>query len=487
MTTSFESLFQAARPPYRVELLLKVVAGDDRSALAAWQEWRGEHTIADANGAEQRLLSTVGQRLSNLAIDASDKAALASAKRQVWISNQLRLRAHAWIFRRLADAGFPMMLLKGGARIAGDGAMQTRVVRDIDVLFPSEHLSEAIDILIAMGLRSVNGRLPGMVKSQPFAPVRLVEQRPADYLEIDVHSVPLRLGQRGDWDSELWQRGERVEFMGIPVTVPSVSDRYVHAIAHGLVADEDSPADWAVDAFFALRDKRFDPATVAAEIRHRRIGVPLAIGSTYLRDVLNVDVPEIVFEVCRRDVASSLYRQEMAATMVLGRERVAPQRLLVGIAEWFRSASQARPARTWKTAWLLRPSLLTPKATWAPFIDGKAELPLQSGMGSRIGRMTVFFSGSDICSVGRSFDLLIDGAWIGRLRVRVVDFLRPLSLHTLRATFRYRLPSALVRPGPARLTVVALDDQKMPSNRPLPGIRVAAEITGGNPPIQLTD
>jgi hypothetical protein len=95
--------------------------------------------------------------------------------------------------------------------------------------------------------------------------------------------------------------------------------------------------------------------------------------------------------------------------------------------------------------------------------------------------MTVFISGSDIASVDRSFDLLIDGAWIGRLRVRGVGLLRPLSRRNLQANLRYHLPSALLRPGPARLSVVALDEQKMPSNRPLPGIRVAAEIIGAGP------
>ena len=90
--------------------------------------------------------------------------------------------------------------------------------------------------------------------------------------------------------------------------------------------------------------------------------------------------------------------------------------------------------------------------------------------------MTVFASGNDVGSVDRSFDVLIDGTWIARLRVRAVGFLRLISRGLLQANFRYRIPVALVRPGPARLTIIALDQQKMPSNRPLPSIRIAAEI-----------
>lgn len=107
-------------------------------------------------------------------------------------------------------------------------------------------------------------------------------------------------------------------------------------------------------------------------------------------------------------------------------------------------------------------------------------------MRSSAGQMTIFMSGGNIGSVDRSFDLLLNGIWIGRIRVRALQFLRPLPVQTLRTTLRYRLPSTLVRPGPAKLTVMALDDQKMPSNAPLPGIRVGAEISDSDPSAQLT-
>jgi len=474
---NFQSLVDAARPPREVALLLRAISGDDQTALAAWHEWKRRYSGADPRVAEERLFAAVGNKLVRLDIDAADKAGLSAAKRRVWSFNQLCLRGHARILEGLAAAGLPMMLLKGGARIAAEpGAIGTRVVRDIDVLFPTEHLCEAIQVLIALGMRSVNGRLPGMVKSQPFGYVRPDETSPAAAAEIDVHSVPLRFGQRGNWDDGLWQRAQSAEFLGVPVKVPSVSDRFVHAIAHGLVADDDSPADWAVDALVALRDQRFDPSVVASEIRLRRLGVPLAIGSTILHDTMLAEVPDIIHAACRRDLASPLFRTEMAASMVLGRERTLAQRLLVGVSEVTRSAFQARPARTWNTAWLLHPALRRPRCAWVPFSDGRAEVELPSGMAAPNGRLAVFVSGDGIGAEDRSFDLLLDGTWIGRIRVRRLGAVPYLQDRVMRARIRYRLPSTCLHSGSAKLSFVILDDNKMPSNRSPAGMRAAAQI-----------
>ena len=121
MAASLRSLVDAARPQRGPELLVKTIAGDDRTALAAWSSWRKTSSIAAARGADQRLLAAVGRRLSKLDLDRDDRADLATVSRDVWLSNQLRLQAHKWIFEHLAEAGLPMMLLKGGARIASRG------------------------------------------------------------------------------------------------------------------------------------------------------------------------------------------------------------------------------------------------------------------------------------------------------------------------------------------------------------------------------
>ena len=295
-----------------------------------------------------------------------------------------------------------------------------------------------------------------------------------------MHSVPLRLGQRGDWDEALWQRGKKAEFLGVPVLVPSMSDRYIQAIAHGLVADEDSPADWVVDALIALRDRRFDPSVVAGEIRRRRLGVPLAIGSKILRDRLGVEVSDVIFDACRRDLVNPLFRAEMTATMLLGQERSVIQRLAAGVAEWHRSYQQASPTRTWNTAWLLIPTLRRPTTPWIPFSNGTAAISIPSGLQSGWGQLTVFVEGDGIDAADRSFDLTIGMIWIGRVRIRAASLLRSLPFPRLCAKLRYRVPQQSVRSGPTQLTVALLDDQKMPTTKSLPDVRVTAQVADNN-------
>jgi hypothetical protein len=472
-----DRLTRAVRPPHAVELLLKVIIAPEEVARPAWREWSAARTIAAASTAEWRLLGAAGRRMLALGAEPAEQAALASIKRDIWRQNQLRISRHSIILRRLAELGLPTMVLKGGARISGEpGAAETRFVRDIDLLFPPDRLVEALAALIGMGLRSVNGRLPGMVKSQAFAPIHPAGPRPPDYLEIDVHSVPLRLGQRADNESGLWQRARPAELGGVSVLIPSASDRYVQAIAHGLVADDDAPFDWVVDAWMALRQDEFDPAIVASEIDSRRLGVPLAAGSALLRDVLGADVPGTILDACRRDVANPLYRLEMTGILKRGRERTLGDRLAAGVAEWFRSAERDRSARSWKTAWILRPTFQRPASGWTEFSKGTASLALPPEARRQRGKIRLFLRWAGEKEADRSFDLLIDGIWIGRLRLRAARLLTFAPRRAWRADVAYRFPEGRSEADQATLRIIALDDRKMPAEVALPGLRIAGEL-----------
>lgn len=370
-----------------------------------------------------------------------------------------------------------MMLLKGGARFASQPqAMSCRVVRDLDILFPADRLVDAIELLIESRLRSVNGRLPGVIKSLPFTPLRPAGPRPADFMEIDVHAAPLRLGQNGDFDAAVWRRAVPAALLGVPVFVPSASDRFLQAVAHGLVADDDRPFDWVVDALVALRHPDFDADVAASEIRGRCLGVPLAMGCSVIEDRLGVAVPREILLACKPQIGSLLFRAEMEATLSVSRKRSLVQRTVIGAAEWVRSSGAARRAATWNTAWLFKPSLRHSVDGASTFALGRATVPLASGARVRQGRLIVYLTLPDEMLMRRSFDLLIDDVWIGRVRLRATGALKRLPHRSWRAIVRYRLPRAFVGPGPSVLTVVSLDDRKFPSDQPLEGVAVTASI-----------
>lgn len=470
-------LLTNAVPGRDVDLLLRVVAAPVPQATAAWREWRENHTIAGALPRQWRLLGAVGRKLLASEIDPEDRSALAAVKRRIWRDNQLRIRRHATILKSLHEAGIPTMVLKGGSRIASeDGAIETRFVRDIDLLFPSDRLIEALELLIGMGLRSVSGRLPGMVKSQAFARLQPPGQRALDYLEIDVHSVPLRLGQRADNERELWLRSVPATLGDVPVQIPSPADRFVQAIAHGLIADADAPVDWMLDALAALRDPAFCPQVVVKEIEMRRLGVPVAIGALILQRELGAAVPPAIIDACSRDVSRLVYRLEMKGLLKLSRQRSLMDRLVAEYSERKRVAGSDPVRRSWNTSWLFTPSLRAPTADWTHFHRGAARMTLPPSAIANSGRLRVWLSCPDASLGNRSFDLVLDGIWIGRVRLRLTSMLRIVPHRSWIAEIAYRLPSHQAHSGSGQLEIIALDDRKMPTATDLPGFRTASDL-----------
>lgn len=444
---------------------------DDTIAAVAWRGWMAARGESPLSPAELRLLPSVAQRLMRFcnSFDLPDEIVI--ARRDTFVANQARLVAARALLERLCTA-MPVMLLKGGARIAADPtAAHLRVIRDIDLLFLPEHLTRALEIAVAAGYRSVNGFLPGTVKSRPLAPLFIAGERKPDHMELDFHAVPLRFGRLGYHDTDLWQRAIDANLVGLPVKIPSTSDRFVHAIAHGLVADDDKPADWMLDSFIALRDPAFDAQVVASEILRRRLGLPVAVAAG-LFDELGIAMPNSVLAACNRDLSHPLFRREFAATVKPRRLQTLVDRVLLNVAEWHRSVRWRRRIISWKTSWIMAPSLRRPGTDWTEFTMGRAELSVNN---VNDGRLTLRFTGVARRLKRPSFDILLEDLWIGRVRFRLAHrlALRPPPSWKVQMTFRH--PAERNLPNPARLTVVALDEQKAPTASAPHDIRVIAE------------
>jgi hypothetical protein len=364
------------------------------------------------------------------------------------------------------------MLLKGGARIAANPKDEhLRVIRDIDLLFKPEDLSRALEIAIGAGYRSVSGLLPGLVKSRALAPVFAAGEVRLNDIEVDFHAVPLRLGQTGYHDTELWQCAVDGRLLGLAVKVPSAADRFVQAIAHGLVADDDKPADWIVDAAVALRDPLFDAQVAAREIRRRRLGLPVAVASALLGE-LGIEVSEVIVAACKGDVSNALYRWEFAATLKPTRAQTLIERGFVFGAELHRSFFVRARNPTWKTSWLAVPALQQKGNDWSVFVAGRATLTVD-GIGG--DHLTVRFTGIPREPQRPSFDILLENIWIGRVRFRWLHRLVPYWPRSWRAGMTFRLPAGMARPNPARFTIIALDEQKMPTRNGGDGMSVTIE------------
>ena len=471
MKTMIADLTEQARPSMQVWHLLRVIVGDDAVAIAAWREWSTARARSEPSLAELRLLPSVSQRIARLGVAGGLPVELSVARRNTFLVNQARLKAARPLLEKLLPA-MPVMILKGGARIASNpAAMHLRSIRDLDLLLPSQHLADALDIAIAEGYRSVNGLLPGAVKSRALAPLFEAGARRHDYMELDFHAVPLRFGRLGNHDAGLWKRALNATLLGLPVKVPSVTDRFLHAIAHGLVADNDKPVDWVVDSVIALGDPAFDAVVAADEIVSRRLGLPIKIAISLLGE-LGVSVPAQIDNACGHDLRRPLFRREMAASLKPGNKQSLMDRVLLNGAEWRRSFGSRQRIRSWKTAWLATPSSRRPAPNWIRFVNGRAEFSIDRPKDNRI---TLRFACPADRIEGSSYDVLLDGIWIGRARFRMTRLLSALPVPSWQVRMAFRLPSQSTIPTSARLTIVALDQQKAPTGNVSESLRVAVD------------
>src|SRR5204862_238448 len=80
------------------------------------------------------------ERLTQLGISSSASDKVAAARRNAFLANHARLTAARPLIERLS-AKMPVMLLKGGARIAANPRdLHLRAIRDIDLLFRPDEL-----------------------------------------------------------------------------------------------------------------------------------------------------------------------------------------------------------------------------------------------------------------------------------------------------------------------------------------------------------
>ncbi|MGB0498471.1 MAG: nucleotidyltransferase family protein, partial [Rubricella sp.] len=125
-------------PDGPVHLLLQARLSPLPRAAEAWAEWQAHHTVDDAGWAEVRLLAGLaGTRHGTISDDLARR--IDGLRKFVWARNSLRLDRSVRILDALAAADIPVMLLKGGARVALEPrALAARFLRDLDLLVPPD-------------------------------------------------------------------------------------------------------------------------------------------------------------------------------------------------------------------------------------------------------------------------------------------------------------------------------------------------------------
>ena len=317
-----------AWPTGERDLLLQAAILDDLPrAAAAYQEWQSRFDFDDVELSKMRLLAAISTRIPPDLLHATDRARLAGIERRLWTQCRLALHASEPALAALAAAQIEVMVLKGAARAVLDLAhLRGRYAREVDLLVRPRDYARALVALHAAGWRH------DLTQEEALRAIG-VNLVSGPHGSVDIHQFPCHQLAASDHAPEgFWGRASVHQFLGYTVSLPSVTDRLVIAVAHGGI-DGHQHSDWLVDSAHLIRSGEVNWLMFEGQCTARRIEAVAAIALAYLAGPLEVPVPG---DVVRRLEARARHRPlQMAAGLLEARpkrEHSVPSALARGVA-----------------------------------------------------------------------------------------------------------------------------------------------------------
>jgi hypothetical protein len=278
----------------REELLIAAGHKDESRAAASFIEWLSKTNLNEAQFAEQRLLVTAANRFPAKCLRGPYRARLDGLVRMLWTKSRLSLNAAAPALRELRAAGVEILVLKGMAAAALNlQNLKGRIAHDVDILVRARDVPTVLSVLDGDGWRPNRGESLLFLKEQGgrFRSINFLK-RP--FGDIDVHTRAYFTTSPGSQaESGLWARGARVPFLDTDVLVPCATDRLITAIAHGSF-DAHRHSDWLTDSARLISEEHIDWPLFVELADELSASAQVAGALFYLRDVLDVEIPDRV-------------------------------------------------------------------------------------------------------------------------------------------------------------------------------------------------
>jgi hypothetical protein len=292
-------------------LLLRAALLSGRPALDAFAEWRRTLDLDALDFGSQRVLPLLASNLRAHGVDDPLTQRFRGVSRFAWFLNNVLVEAARPVLKELHRSKIPFLLLKGIAFIAAlPDQLPMRAMTDIDLLVHPQDAKSAIEILETTGWRPYYGR-GEFVSHELVDRVINCDFQTGQIGHLDLHWYVNPQNRWTSADAAFWDRRIQVQFGGERCYAPCLEDQVLHAFVHGAPWNGVGTIRWATDSTIILRHAgaRFDWPYFLTQVRTRRVALQARNCLRFLRDRLDVQVPQ--------DVMSKLDREHVSLVETL--------------------------------------------------------------------------------------------------------------------------------------------------------------------------
>ncbi|MBU3702091.1 MAG: nucleotidyltransferase family protein [Acidimicrobiia bacterium] len=277
--------------------ILAALHRDDTGA-AAWSRVRRTFDVLGLPDGHERLVPLLYETVARTSPGDPLLPELGRGRLLRLTDRRRLLDAVVPVIGALVDEGIEVMVLKGAALADVYESPAHRPMVDVDLLVPPRSLPQVVDILTRNGLRA---------DEDVLQPVKVACRHSAAFVPIDgaIGTIDLhwmaspqlapagvaRAQWRRPWylelsDDEFWTRARAIEFEGVAVMAPSMTDLLLLSVLHGTrfgIADD---TRWAVDAVTILRRRggEVDWDLFVEQATRRHVGTVTAAALDYLSE-----------------------------------------------------------------------------------------------------------------------------------------------------------------------------------------------------------
>ena len=336
--------FPKSFPNNSEEQFLKLVLCDDKDFAELWNIWKKSTTFNDIGYPTLRLLPLIYLRMQKLGLTDDELfGRIKGVYKLAWINNQRIIGAIKDVLAELNKQKIPVLVLKGiplildaykdaGARFLGDA----------DIVIPPEYGKQTVEIMQNRGWHYSKSWMPDV--NNPVISMYQVTKS-TDFVNnygvaMDVHWNIFGLYHHAHaldilrlkkdlpsitFRESFWQSAVPLEKPEFPAQRLCNEDILIHIVIHGSEDNIHRTLRWVTDSAAIIRVLPIRWEFILERAKQFKLTVELFVGFRYLRERMNIAIPEWFMEdLAKIPVKKYEVKEFYKRAMILGGERFSP-------------------------------------------------------------------------------------------------------------------------------------------------------------------